>query len=446
MADRPDSPGWLSDRLGLTLLAIVSVALATLVLLPYLQYVLLGIVLAYVLLPAQRRLEPAVGSMPAALALVVATILTILLPLMYVLAIALRQALELLTSIQEGTLDVGDVERRLQADGYAIDFAELYETYQEPIGTMVQGLAASGIELVSGLPGLLIGLTVTLFVLFALLRDGDRLVAWLRTVLPLDDEIQRDLLADLDRLMWASVVGNVAVAAIQAIALGVGLLVLGVPAVVFLTVATFVLSLLPLIGAFGVWIPVAGYLALTGDAVGAVALAVYGSIVSASDTYLRPALIGRTSAFNSAIIVVGIFGGIVVFGAVGLFVGPVVLGGAKVTLDAFARERASATGAADPFEGGRRSEDPAVDTLPGTGIRPLIRDVADTESEGTATDADAAGRSDSSDEPARTTETDGERRSDATNRSNGDDRSDGAGRSDTEERSDGTNRSNGEGR
>ena len=43
------------------------------------------------------------------------------------------------------------------------------------------------------------------------------------------------------------------------------------------------------------------------------------------------------SAFNSAIVVVGIFGGLVVFGAVGLFVGPVVLGGAKLVLDCFAR-------------------------------------------------------------------------------------------------------------
>ena len=389
MADRPDARGWLSDRTGLTVLAIASVALATFVLLPYLQYVLLGIVLAYVLLPAQRRLERAVGSMTAALALVLVVILTLVLPLLYVLAIALRQALDVLDAVQSGSLNVGDIERQLQANGYAIDLVELYETYQEPIGTMVQGLATSGIELVSGLPGLLIGLTVTLFVLFALLRDGDRLVAWLRAVAPIEEEIQRELLAELDKLMWASVVGNVAVAAIQAIALGVGLLVLGVPAVVFLTVATFVLSLLPLVGAFGVWVPVAGYLTITGDTVGAAGIVVFGSIISASDTYLRPALIGRTSAFNSAIIVVGIFGGIVVFGAVGLFVGPVVLGGAKVTLDVFARERNGEIGTVGPLEDAERTEDPAVDTLPGTGIRPLIRDETDPEPGTAETDADS---------------------------------------------------------
>ncbi|WP_436344220.1 AI-2E family transporter [Natronorubrum sp. FCH18a] len=382
MPDRSTRSEWLSERTGLTLLALVSATLAMLILLPYLQYILLGIVLAYILMPAQRRLEPAVGSMTAALTLVVVAILAILLPMMYVLAIALREALQVLTAVQEGSIGMADIEQRFEGTAYPIDLGEMYGTYQEPIGTAVQGIATSGIEIVSGLPGLLIGLTVTVFVLFALLRDGDRLVAWIRYVLPIDDDIQRELLADLDQLMWASVVGNVLVAAIQAVALGIGLVVLGVPAVVLLTVATFVLALLPLVGAFGVWVPIAIYLTVTGDVVGAAALVVYGSIVSASDTYLRPALIGRTSAFNSAIIVVGIFGGIVVFGAVGLFVGPVVLGGAKVTLDAFARERARETASKAELEDGDATEDPAVDTEHETGIREDADEGPDAESDG----------------------------------------------------------------
>jgi len=102
------------------------------------------------------------------------------------------------------------------------------------------------------LPGLFIGLTITLFVLFALLRDGEQLVAWVQWVLPVDEDILDELREGLDQLMWASVVGNVAVAAIQAALLGVGLAIAGLPAVIFLTVVTFVLTLLPLVGAFGV--------------------------------------------------------------------------------------------------------------------------------------------------------------------------------------------------
>ena len=110
---------------------------------------------------------------------------------------------------------------------------------------------------------------------------------------------------------------------------------------IFLTVATFVLALLPLIGAFGVWLPVSIYLFAVDQPIAAALLVGYGTLVSASDTYLRPALIGKSAAFDPATIVVGIFGGIVVFGGVGLFVGPVVVGGAKVALDIYARERSA---------------------------------------------------------------------------------------------------------
>ena len=387
MADRLGLPGWLSERSAMTALAIVSVVFGLLVVLPYLQYVLLAVVLAYVLMPAQRRLEPVVGPMAAALTLVAVAVLAILLPLAYVLAIALREALEIATAFQEGSLDVQAIESRIETTGYTVDLVDIYQAYQEPIATGVQGLATTAMEFVSGLPGILIGLTVTLFVLFALLRDADRLIAWSYRISPIEDRVQQELYRKLDQLMWASVVGNVAVAGIQAVLLGIGLAVLEVPAVVFLTVATFVLALLPLVGAFGVWVPVSAYLLAIDQPVAAAALVVYGSLVSASDTYLRPALIGRSSAFNSAIIVLGIFGGIVVFGAVGLFIGPVVLGGAKITLDVFARERARKLG--EEWDVGEPGEDPAVDTDSETGISANGADGEDGEASETATNAES---------------------------------------------------------
>jgi predicted PurR-regulated permease PerM len=188
-----------------------------------------------------------------------------------------------------------------------------------------------------------IGLTVTIFVLFALLRDGEQFVTWLRAVAPVSEDVQQELMAELDDLMWASIVGNAAVAGIQAILLGAGLVLVGMPGAVFLTVATFVLCLLPLVGAFGVWVPVSIYLLGIGRPMPALIIFVIGSLVSASDSYLRPAIINRSGALNVAVITVGIFGGIIVFGVVGLFIGPVVLGGTKLVLDQFARERAEST-------------------------------------------------------------------------------------------------------
>ena len=334
---------WSSEGNGLTVLAVVSTLLAALLVYTYLQYVLFAIVLAYVLTPVQRKLERRMSSMIAAITLILTSILVVFIPLAYILAIAIQQGLELLTALQGGDFRPELIQERLETIGFVVDLELVYATYQEPIGGGLQSLAVGTLAVVSDLPGMLIGFTVTVFVLFALLRDGDRLLAWSRSVVPVDDRVQRDLLEELDNLMWASVVGNVAVAGIQAGLIGIGLVIVGMPGVVFLTIATFVLALLPLVGAFGVWVPVSSYLFVIGRPLAGGSFLVYGLLVSASDMYLRPALISRSGTINVAIIVLGIFGGVVLFGAIGLFIGPVVLGGAKVVLDLFARERVEPT-------------------------------------------------------------------------------------------------------
>ncbi len=341
MASGPEPSAWFVEQSGLTALALLAGLLALLVFLPYLQFVLLGVVLAYISFPVQQRAEQYVRSTTAAAATVVAVLLLVLIPLIYILTIAVQQSLRLVSAVRSGQLDVASVEELLETAGYSVNLVALYDSNQERIATAIETITSGAVDLVGSLPGLFIGLTITLFVLFTLLRDGRKLVAWIQWVLPIDGDVLDELREGFDQLMWASVVGNVSVAAIQAVLLGVGLAIAGLPAVIFLTVATFMLTLLPLVGAFGVWLPAVVYLVAAGRPVAGAAIAVYGLLISVSDFYLRPALIGQTGAFNSAIIVIGIFGGLVVFGAVGLFIGPVVVGGAKLVFDCFARTHTS---------------------------------------------------------------------------------------------------------
>lgn len=340
MTTQSESPQQSSHRIALAIFAVVSTALAGLLVFTYLQYVLFAIVLAYVLAPVQEVLEQRLSSKVAAVGTIAMSIVVFFIPVVYVLAIAFRQGLALISIIEEGAFNPEYIQDQLGTMGFAVDLSLLYSTYQGTITQTLQRLATGTLSIIGGLPGVLIGLTVTGFVLFALLHDGDRFVGWVESVVPIDNRVQRELYVKLDNLMWASVVGNVIVAGIQAVLLGIGLAVVGMPGVVFLTVATFILTLLPLIGAFGVWVPASAYLFLIDRPLAAGAILVYGSMISVSDIYLRPVIIGRSGAMNAATIVVGIFGGLIVFGAIGLFIGPVVLGGAKIVLDLFAREYA----------------------------------------------------------------------------------------------------------
>ena len=89
-----------------------------------------------------------------------------------------------------------------------------------------------------------------------------------------------------------------------------------------------------------IWLPASGYLFFVGRPVAATLLFAYGAlVVSLSDNYLRPMVGGREANLNPALFVLGVFGGLIVFGFMGLFFGPVIVGTLKVLVELAARER-----------------------------------------------------------------------------------------------------------
>lgn len=317
----------------LLVLATVAV-LSLLVTLPYAQYILLGILLAYVLRPLHRRLAPRIGPRLSAGTLIVATVFAVLLPVFALVSVVIGQALSLLAAVRNGELDYAIVEEWVQVYlGVDVNVRELVRSLTIDARAT---LFDNALELFGGFSNATVGLAVLLFVLYYLLKDGHRLLAWLRHVSPLPADVQDELLATLDRLMWAVLVGNVLVAIVQGVLTGIGFAIVGLPSVLFWTVMTTALSLLPLIGASVVWFPAGVYLVATGDVVSGAFILVYGAVVvSLSDNYLRPLIGGHEAQLNPGLFIVGIFGGIGAFGFVGLFYGPIVLGAMKGLVDIY---------------------------------------------------------------------------------------------------------------
>lgn len=320
-------------------LFVVLGALSVLLVLPFLQAVLAGGLLAYLVVPVSDRLSRRLGPTLGTLVTVVATVIVVLVPLSLLLVVAADQAISLVR--RADVPDLAAVERLVEELlGAPIDLSTLEEPLARAVETGLQGLLGGVVGVLGGIPGFLVGAVVFLFTFFYLLRDGDALVAWLRRAAPLEPAVADELIRRTDDLLWAAVVGNAVVAALQAVLTVVAFVVLGFENIVFLGVATFALSLLPLIGASVVWIPAVVYLVLLGRIPEAVGLLVYGSIViSGSDNFVRPMAMQRGAHLNPGTLVLGIFGGVAVFGFLGLFVGPVVLGLAKEVVDVLVAER-----------------------------------------------------------------------------------------------------------
>ena len=312
------------------LFAYLSVLLA----LPFFQYVLGAVLVAYILSPVQTGLERQGGISPpiAAFVLVTATVAGVVVPLVVVVALVADNARRLVENADTGSLGATDFERRIEGlTGVNVDLTATVADSAQGIGGTVLEQSTAWF---SALTHTAVGLGVAIFLLYYLLKDGDALLAWIRELTPLPDDVQDDFYRELDAVMWAVLVGHVLIAVIQGTLAGLGLIATGVPNAVFWTVVMIVLSLIPLVGSFLVWGPAVGFLLLTNEPVLAVGLFVYSTIiVGLSDDYLRPILVDRYADLNPAVIILGVLGGVYAFGVMGLFYGPVVLGALIATLN-----------------------------------------------------------------------------------------------------------------
>lgn len=316
-----------------TLLILLSLFMVT----PFLSYVVAAVLMAFVMRPLQRRIEPRIGSGLTAALLIVVFIAAILAPFGIALNAVVGDAREVISDIGQADMPGFD-----EIESFILEYTgqeiSLEQELQQGLQNLVEGAAIGFAQAIDVITGFAIGFMIFLFIFFYLLKDGDRLYKWLREVTPVSDNIQDDLYFKA-RLMTRSVLkGHVLVAIVVGLIGGIGLWIAGIPNVAFWTFLMIIFSFIPVIGAFIVWLPASIYLFLSGDSFWGMFLFLYGAvIVSLSDNLLRPYLVDSRAEIHPAAIMIGVIGGIYVFGAVGLFIGPVIFGFTKTVLDVFMR-------------------------------------------------------------------------------------------------------------
>lgn len=318
----------------LLLLVSVLLILSVAMVVPFLQYFLLSLLLAYVFMPVQNRLEERTGPAIAAGSIVLVTVALIILPLVYILRRAVSESMTLISAIRSGELTLEKPEEQLQEfTGVSIDLTN-------QIQRAVEGLQIGNfLTVVDTLIHLLIGFGLTVFLLYYFLKDGEQFTKWFRSTVPLPTDVLDRIFDKGDQIMKAVLMGHIFVAVIQGTLAGLGLFVTGIPNSVLWTVVMIVLSLLPIVGSFLVWGPAAIFLFSQGEFVLSGFLVLWGTfVVGISDDYLRPLIVDRYAKVNPSVIILGVLGGIFVFGVMGIFYGPVIIGLLRVTLDVFREE------------------------------------------------------------------------------------------------------------
>ena len=200
---------------------------------------------------------------------------------------------------------------------------------------MASSLLNNFTDILLNSPTIFLHLFLILFVFFFGLRDGNKLVAYFQSLSPLSKESEQKIFKQFSDITHTVIFGQIVIGIVQGIVTGVGLFIFGVPNALTLTFLAILSSMFPIIGPWLVWVPADIYLFTLGRTGAAIGLLIYGLVIaSLVDNFMRPFIISRKTKINSALILIGMVGGLLVFGILGLVLGPLIIAYLLLLLDA----------------------------------------------------------------------------------------------------------------
>lgn len=323
--------------------------LCWLILAPFIDVLMWAVVLVIVFYPVHLRIlaktrKPNLAAVLSCLLVIVA----ILLPLALVTIAIVRDATDVAQALQQrrGELLNPDpnslIGRSVQWAGKYVNVDRVAS--QEYLAERLQGVSGAvarrTLNVVGGAVGAIVQIFFVIFTMFYLFRDGDELRLGVRRLLPLERWQAHDVFVRTKEVIQASIYGSLVIAAIQGVLGGLAFWILGVPSALLWGAVMILLCMIPMAGAFLVWVPAAIYLLATGHWIKALILTIWGAVVIGSiDNVLRPKLVGGRTRMHELIVFFSVLGGIQVFGVLGIVAGPAVAALAMALFEVWKRSR-----------------------------------------------------------------------------------------------------------
>jgi len=326
-------------RLAAIFITILLGVLVFLLVRPILLSLIAGLLFAYVFSPVYTRILKYVKNKNIAAGIVlIISALIILIPLWYVTPLISQQIFEAFKYFQE--LDVSSLISSL--------FPTASEQFTVQITTAVNSfiskLASSTMNTLLGLflelPAFVLNIAIIGFVFFFGLRDREKLKEFVSGLSPLTKEREKQFVKQFKDITDSLVYGQVIIGIAQGIIAGLGLFIFGVPNAVLLTTLAVVLSIIPIIGPAPIWIPVALYLFATSNTLTVILFILYNLlIVSTVDNLLRIYIVSKNASMSTIVVLIGMIGGLLIFGILGLIIGPLILAYFLIFLKAYKEKR-----------------------------------------------------------------------------------------------------------
>ena len=334
---RPQRAAWIGLLIALTVCGIA----VLMVLAPFFSVILLAVVASGLIRPSYRRLVRALKDRRRAAAILICLILLVVLlvPLYLIAQEVSQEALGIYemstTQLTEGRLRemleqrqdrIEQANRLLEPFGLTLTIDRVYDLLAT-LGVRIGGFFyKSGVSLAKDLVRFVFGFIFWVLVLYYLLVDGREFRTWIENTIPLPVDEQHLVAHRFMDMASSLVVGNGVAAFIQGLIGGLTFFALGLHGAVLWGVVMAIFAFIPVVGISLVFIPFTVILLFAGETTRALMLflplAVIATIV---EYWLKPLLVGRRAQMHTLLVFLSLIGGAVVFGPVGLLLGPLMM-------------------------------------------------------------------------------------------------------------------------
>lgn len=320
---------------------LVITIMSFLMLRPFINAILISIILAYLFFPIYKKLNKLIPHRNiSSFIMVVLVLLIVIIPSILSIQLILQQ-------FRSFSVEIKDIDAYLL--GYADDIERSLnlpslinlEAVTESLTTdLSKGFTNIITHFIMSIPFRLLETFIVIFILFYLFRDGERLLKALKDHLPIKSYYKEELFSEAAKVTKAVIYGTLVAAVSQGIAGAIGFYIFGINNYLIWGLVMAIFALFPFLGPAFVWMPTSIFFFISGETTRGILLFIYGALfVSSIDNIIKARIISKKARVHQIIILLGLVGGIGAFGVAGIVAGPLVLSLFIVFIRVYLREK-----------------------------------------------------------------------------------------------------------
>ena len=319
---------------------VAAIFLVFLVIKPFIIAILTSIIISYIFYPLYKWINKKTKRKNlSAIIIIILILILIITPIFFIANSLTREVTTVYINskqrIAEGNIintESGSSNLLLKLNSFLVNIAKKPQI-SSSIDNITNSIISSLSNFIFTIPKMIISFFVMIFLIFFMLRDGELMVKKIKCIIPLKNHHQNKIIKRFGSVTRAVVYGHFITALIQGMVGVLGLYIFGVKSPLVWGIIMMIACMIPFVGAPWVWFPL-GVLKLieglttntTSTTLRGIGLLVYGFvIVSSIDNLIKPKIIGDKAKIHPTIILLGVLGGLAIFGVIGIVVGPLIL-------------------------------------------------------------------------------------------------------------------------